>query len=51
MGTSPYKDELQLCKVSQSGDLIQIVVVVVKHTSSFGLFAKVSHLEGEEVFG
>jgi hypothetical protein len=40
-----------LHRVSQSCDLIQIVAIITKYTSSFGVFTKILHLEGEEVFG
>jgi hypothetical protein len=36
---------------NQSRDLIQIVATIVEYTSSFSLSARISHLEGEEVFG
>jgi hypothetical protein len=36
--------------VNQSRDPIQIVVAVAKYTSSYSLFVRVPHLEGEEVF-
>jgi len=49
-GTDLDKNELCLCKTSQLGDLVQIVVVVAKYTSSFGLSVKILHLEGEEMF-
>jgi hypothetical protein len=32
-------------------DPIQIAIVVSKYTSSFGFFARISHLEGDEIFG
>ncbi len=50
-GTSPDKNELCLCRASQSADPIKIVATVAKYTSNYGLFTKIPHLEGEEVFG
>jgi hypothetical protein len=47
----PDKNELCLHKASQFGDLVQIVVVVTKYTSSFNISAKIPHLEGEKMFG
>jgi hypothetical protein len=38
-------------KANPYGDLVQIAIAIAKYTSSFGLFIKISHLEGEEVFG
>ncbi len=49
--TNLDKNESQLHKASQFGDLVQIVAIVVKHTSSFGPSPRILHLEGEEVFG
>jgi hypothetical protein len=42
---------LHLHRASKSGDLVQIVVTIAKYTSSFGFYAKISHLEGEIFFG
>jgi len=49
--TNLDNNELCLCRTSWFGDLVQIVAIVAKYSSNFGLFAKISHLEGEEVFG
>ncbi len=49
--TNPYKNELHMCRANQFGDPFQIVVAIAKYTSSFGLSTKISHLDGEEVFG
>jgi hypothetical protein len=38
-------------RANQYGDPVQIVVVVAKYTSSFGLSTKIPHLDGWEVFG
>jgi hypothetical protein len=40
-----------LRRANQFGDLVKILVAIAKYTSSFGLFAKIPLLEGEEVFG
>jgi len=50
-GISPKKNELFLSKVSWFRELIQIVATIAKYTSSSCLFARISYLEGEEVFG
>ncbi len=50
-GTSRDKNELCMRKANPYGDLVQIAIAIAKYTSSFGLFIKISHLEGEEVFG
>jgi hypothetical protein len=50
-GIGLNKNESCLCKANSFRDPIQIVVVIAKYTSSFGLSARISHLEGEEVFG
>jgi hypothetical protein len=36
-GTNLDKNEIHLHKANQSKDLVQITIVVVKYTSSFGL--------------
>jgi len=50
-GIGLNKNELCLCKANQFRDLIQIIIAIAKYTSSFGLSIRISHLEGEEMFG
>ncbi len=45
------KNELCLHRANQFGDLVQIATMVTKYTSRFGIFIKILHLEGEEMFG
>jgi hypothetical protein len=47
----PDKNELRLHNVNQFGDLVQIVTIVAKYTSSCGLFIIILHLEDENLFG
>jgi len=49
--TNSNKNELRLHRASQSKDPNKIVVIVATYTSSFSFFARISHLDGEEVFG
>jgi hypothetical protein len=49
--TDLNKNELCLHRASQFKDPIKIVVVVATYTSSSSFFARISHLDGEEVFG
>jgi hypothetical protein len=48
---SSNRDELQLHRVNQYGDPLQMAVVVAKLASSSSYTSKILHLEGEEVFG
>jgi hypothetical protein len=35
---------------NQFGDQVEIIVTIAKYTSSFGFYARKSHLEGEKMF-
>ncbi len=44
------KNETQLHKANIYGDLVQIVVIIIKYTSSSSLSTRILHLEGEKMF-
>jgi hypothetical protein len=50
-GINLNQNELHLRRASQFGDLVKIIVAIAKYTSSFGLFVRILHLEGEKMFG
>jgi hypothetical protein len=49
--TSLDRDELQLCKVSQSNDPLQMAIVIVRLAPSSSYTSRILHLEDEKVFG
>jgi hypothetical protein len=50
MGQGLDNNELRLCRVSQFGNLLQMVIVVIKYVLSSYYTMKTLHLVGEEVF-
>jgi hypothetical protein len=50
MGQGLDNNELRLCKVSQFGNWLQMVIVVIKYILSAYYKMKTLHLAGEEVF-
>jgi hypothetical protein len=50
-GTGLNKNELCMCRVTWFEDPIQIVTAIAKYTSSFDLYVRIPHLEGEKFFG
>jgi len=50
MGQGLDNNELRLCRVNQFGNLLQMVIVVIKYVLSSYYTMKTLHLVGEEVF-
>ncbi len=44
-------NELQLCRVNQSYDPLQMAIIAVRLTPSSSYTLRILHLEGEKVFG
>ncbi len=50
MGNGSNRNELCLCKVSESKDLLLSIAIVTKYAPSCFYASRMSHMEGEEVF-
>jgi hypothetical protein len=51
LGKSSNKKELHLHRASEFGDPMLLVITIAKYTPSCSYASRMSHLEGEEVFG
>ncbi len=50
-GEGPGRDELRLWRANQFGDSLQIANAIAKYTKKSSFTTRISHLEGQEIFG